>query len=111
MYSVKFNGASGKDYSFVLHEIDALLPATPALYVAMKLISNNPDQWKAIYFGEAGDLRQRFQSHEKLPCMRLNGATHIGSCFNLNMSFEESRKDAETDLLARTSTPCNQTQT
>ena len=107
MYSVTFTGESGQDYTFLPVAIGESLSTMPCLYVAMKEVKDAPSNWEAIYFGETGNLRQRFRNHKKVPCMKEHGATHIGLCFDTNMVAEDKRKAAEADLLARIATPCN----
>ena len=107
---VRWIGESGQPYDFELHPIGQEFAEIPAVYVFAKSIksSKRPGEyvWGAIYFGETGDLSDRFDSHHKMPCIRRNGATHIG-IYTVSVYSEDERRAIEGDILTANPTPCN----
>ena len=98
MHVVRWSGQSGQAYDFRLFEIDDALAAESGVYVFTKLQDNG--KWGAIYFGETGDLSERFDHHHAMPCITEHAPTHIGIHTD-GMFIEEARKAVESDLLER----------
>ena len=105
MHVVRWSGQSGRSYDFQLYSVGDALPLIPGVYVFTK--PRDDDLWGAIYFGETGDLSDRFDNHHAMPCITTNGATHLG-IHTEGMLIEQARTAAERDLLAKHQTPCNQ---
>ena len=60
--------------------------------------------WTPLYIGETAMLGTRIAGHEKWLCAVANGVTHIHVC---RINGDLARRNAEHDLLARWSPPCN----
>lgn len=89
-------GASGTKYTYHIHELPVTFsPNQLGNYIYAKLVDS---KWAPIYVGE-GDLRDRVSAnHHKAKCIADNGATHVHEHLN---PVDETRKNEETDLLAR----------
>ena len=74
-------------------------------YIFAKLNAFN--RWEAVYIGEADSLARRLvSSHEKLPCARKYGATHILT--HTSSTNAADRRVEEDDLRASNpNSPCN----
>ncbi len=100
--TINWTGKSGKNYSYNIYQIGTEFNEVPANYVFMQ--ETKPGYFKPIYFGITNNLANRFDNHEKMPCIKKNQATHIGVHQNKN---ESDRKSQESDLLANYNTACN----
>lgn len=94
---------------FTVVDIDADLPDAPGCYVFMKKEASPGGGWLPIYFGETGDLSERFDSHHAMPCIKRNGATHMGLCVSEALEDESLRRALEEHLIDENPTPCNKT--
>ena len=97
------------DLEFTVVDIGADLPNDPGCYVFMKKRTPPSDGWTPIYFGETGDLSERFDSHHAMPCIMRNGATHIGVLMPDALKDESLRRSLEEHLIDENPTPCNKT--
>jgi len=94
--TIIWEGASGKQYKYWIHDITTSFKDAPGNYIYAK--ETSPGRWKPIYIGEAKSLEDRLTSnHEKLPCAKRNGATHIHA--HTSSSDEEIRRAEEADLI------------
>ncbi len=86
-------GASGKSYTYHIHDID-FVPAADqdGNYIFAKVVK---DVWNAVYVGE-GDLKERIAAAKDDGCVTKKGATHIHAHKNGN---EKARKAEESDVL------------
>ena len=103
---ITWTGKSGKKYAYWLANIGDTFNAVPGNYIFVK--ETQPGSWKAIYIGETKDLDDRLSnpdSHEKMPCAKREGATHI--CNHSNDRGQKDRRDEESDLIASENPPCN----
>ena len=98
---------SGFDFTIV--DIGARLPSIPACYVFIKEGTALGGGWMPVYFGETGDLSKRFDSHHAMPCIKGNGATHMGIFSTNDLQDETLRQDLEQHLIGENPTPCNKT--
>ena len=73
----------------------------PANYIFSRLVNG---EYRAIYIGETKNLLERIRSHEKMPCIRANEATHFHYHYN---SDEYKRLYEEKDLTERYRPSCN----
>lgn len=112
--SVAYLGESGNLYVFSLLEYPTELPSIAAVYVLTKRVVVRDgwekivsDTWPAIYFGESGDLKERFEDHSHEDCFAKHGATHIG-IWTEKVNTRQYRQHAEGDLVRRHRPPCNQ---
>ena len=106
MATITFTGASGTQYTFNIHPMSDLgrFNAVQGVYIFTRRNATT-GRHGALYIGETGDASQRLTaSHEKLPCVRRNGGTHI--CFMRTSSASE-RMSAETDLIRAYNPVCN----
>ena len=81
-----YRGDSGKLYVFSMFPYPAELPSIAAVYVLTRkeIVRDGwerptGEKWPAIYFGESGDLKDRFRNHSHKDCFAKHGATHIGN--------------------------------
>ena len=75
-------GLSGKSYRYIVFTIDRNLHTVATTLDAVGgnycFARENPNHsWTPIYFGETGDLSERFNNHHKASCIKRKGATHI----------------------------------
>ena len=98
----EWTGASGKKYLYNIYPIDTSWNDVPGNYIFAKETSSR--NWKAVYIGETESFKDRLPNHNELSCVHRNGGTHIHVHVNKDSS---ARLDEEADLLANTSTPCN----
>lgn len=96
-------GASGKEYKYWIEEMDTTFKNESGNYIFAK--ETSPGRWSPIYIGETESLKERLSGHEKLPCVKRHGGTHIHA--HTTTSSEKIRKTEEADLLAKWKPPCN----
>lgn len=101
--TIMWPGASGKEYKYWISLIDSSFKDGPGNYIFAKEIS--PNRWTPIYIGETDSLKNRLNNHEKLPCVKRYGGTHIHA--HTTPGGENVRKAEEADLLIKWNTPCN----
>ena len=102
-------GKSGKEYSFNLSTFDSFDDVKDGfkghgLYLFTK--RNDKAQHTLLYLGMATDLETRFDNHHKRDKITKNGANCLG-IYHMNNSTKESRKEAESDILAEHRFSCN----
>ena len=95
-------GKSGKVYQYEVYGLDTDWNDVPGNYIFVKL--NSANRWAPLYIGETDSFKTRLPNHEKWPCVRQHGVTHIHAHKN---SAETARKSEETDLRNAWPTPCN----
>ena len=100
--TIIWKGKSGNEYRYDIYPINTQFNNVPANYVFMKKLENG--NYTCIYFGITKDLSERFDNHHAMPCIKKNGATHVGIHQN---SKETDREKQESDLLASYNTVCN----
>jgi len=99
---ITWPGASGKEYKYWISPIDSSFKDEPGNYIFAK--ETSPGRWTPIYIGESESLEDRLANHDKLPCVKRHGGTHI----HAHTSGGESvRKAEESDLIAKWDPPCN----
>ena len=96
-------------FEFTVVDIGAVLPDVPGCYVFIKEGTALGGGWMPIYFGETGDLSERFDSHHAMPCIKRNGATHMGVFTSDALKDKTLRRDLEQHLIDENPTPCNKT--
>lgn len=101
---VTWIGDSGQSYDFELYPMHTIFRPIPACYIFVKQVDTQ--SWGAIYIGETENIRQRFDWHEKMPCITRHGATHV-CIYTQGMEGRLRRYTLEGDLLRRISPPCN----
>ena len=99
-------GASGAQYRYWIHKIGTSFKDSPGNYVFAKKTS--PGHWTPIYIGETESLKDRLSDHEKMPCIKRNGGTHIHA--HLTCSDADASRAEESDLLEKWDPPCNKEQ-
>ena len=75
----------------------------PGNYIFAKETSSG--YWTPIYIGETDSLKDRLSNHEKMPCVKRHGGTHVH--VHTSSSDEQARRAEESDLLAKWDPPCN----
>ncbi len=102
MPSVIWRGRSGKEYAYELYTIGQAFNDVGANYIFTR--ETSPGSWRAVYIGQTSMLGTRIAQHDKLTCVRREGASHI--CAHRN-DDERNRLVEERDLLNNYATPCN----
>ena|SRR5256885_7596866 len=99
-----WTGISGNKYGYTVYD-----PATttwndvPGNYIFAHQLSTG--RWTADYIGETQSFKDRFSNHEKWPCAKRHGATHIHA--HVNNGGQAARQAEESDLIASNNPPCN----
>jgi hypothetical protein len=101
--TIMWPGASGKEYKYWIHSINTSFKDSPGNYIFSKETSRG--YWTPIYIGETDSLKKRLSNHEKMPCVKRYGGTHIHA--HTSSSDEKVRRAEESDLLAKWDPPCN----
>jgi hypothetical protein len=103
--TVNWKGASGSQYTYSVFELGTSFKDLPGNYGFAKRNSNGLAV--PAYVGETGSLADRLNqgNHEKLPCVRGQGADLV--CVHVNQQGRQSRLDEETDLRNAWKPACN----
>ncbi len=101
--TILWDGKSGKEYEFWIYEIGYPMASVPCNYCFAK--ETEPHKWSPIYFGETGDISERFDYHQKIDRILQHGATHIHA--HISGEDREVRRVEEADLVAKWKPPCN----
>ena len=101
--TIIWEGASGTKYKYWIYPLPPNFNASPGNYIFAE--KTKTDTYRAIYIGETGDLSERFDDHHAMPCIKREGATHIH--VHSSSGGDETRRDEESDLIAKWSPPCN----
>ena len=101
--TIMWPGASGTKYKYWIHSINTSFKDMPGNYIFAK--ETSPSKWSPIYIGETDSLEKRFSNHEKMPCVKRHGGTHVHA--HTSSSGEQARRAEESDLLAKWDPPCN----
>ncbi len=103
--TVEWEGKSATKYTYWIYPLGTTMKTEPGNYIFAR--EGPPNNFEAVYIGETGDLNDRLnvKPHEKEPCTRENGATHIHT--HTNPNGEDVRRAEETDLIERFNPPCN----
>ena len=99
---VRWKGQSGRIYDHEVHPIGTAFNAKPGNYIFAALSGG---MWKACYIGQTENLHDRLANHEKEPCAKRYGATHIHA--HVTRGGEAARKAEEEDLIRLHRPPCN----
>jgi hypothetical protein len=94
-------GKSGRAYTYQVYPLGTLFNDVAGNYAYAKLIGS---RWVPCYIGQTHGLRARLASHEKEPCARRQGATHIHAKVNTST---QDRLIEEEDLIRLWNPPCN----
>jgi len=101
--TIMWPGASGKEYKYWINPIETTFKDIPGNYIFAK--ESSPGRWTPIYIGETGSLRDRLSNHDKMPCVKRHGGTHIHA--HTSSGGKDARREEESDLLAKWDPPCN----
>lgn len=107
--TLTLKGKSGKDYTFKLNTFENYEDVKDGftghgLYLFTK--RDKEGNHHLLYLGMASTLETRFDSHHKEESINAKGANCLG-VHHMNNSTKETRKEAESDLLAAYNFPCN----
>ena len=92
--TIHWTGNSGKKYKYWIHPIGWKFKGGPGNYAFTKETKNGT--FVPIYFGETGDLSDRFDNHHKKQCILQHGATHIH--VHTSSAVASIRRAEESDL-------------
>lgn len=101
--TISWTGMSGQKYNYWVYRIGTTFKDKPGNYIFAKV--STPGKWLPLYIGETDSLAERIPNHEKLPCVKRNGGTHIH--VHISSSSETTRRTEESDLIAKWDPPCN----
>jgi hypothetical protein len=101
--TVVWVGLSGATYTHWVYPLGTPLNAQPGNYCFARHLGQG--RWEPLYFGQTGDLSERFDYHHKMGCAKRNGATHIHA--HVNNGGEQARLREEADLVNRYRPTCN----
>ena len=101
--SINWPGKSGKQYTYWIHPIGTEFKDEPGNYIYAK--DNTPSGWAAVYIGETSSLKDRLANHEKEPCAKKNGASHVHA--HTQSGGEPIRRAEEKDLIENHHPVCN----
>ena len=98
-------GASGNTYAFNVYSFDSVQPVA-CVYALTNRHEKDGDSYShtVIYFGETGNLDERFDGHHKIDCFKEHNANALGIHQDDN---QDSRRTKEADLIAAYDPPCN----
>lgn len=98
-----WSGKSGQEYVYRIYKLPPRLKTLPGNYIFAKQTSVGG--WVAVYVGETDNLRERFDQHDALPCIRQHEATHLHA--HATEGDETARRSEVDDLVAIWQPPCN----
>lgn len=99
---IEWPGKSGRTYTHWIYPIGASFKAEAGNYVYAK---STPQGWVPCYIGQTNNLQERLGNHEKEPCAKRNGATHV----HVHLTATEAARLAEEqDMIARWQPACNE---
>ena len=101
--TMMWSGISGKEYKYWIVSIGASFKPVAGNYIFAK--ETSPNTWAPIYVGETDNLERRLSDHDKLPCVRRYGATHIHS--HTSVDDNASRRKEEADIRDKWNPPYN----
>ncbi len=100
-----FMAKSGKIYQFQVYEWGNEFAAVGAVYaITKRTVTGGKGSHNFIYFGQTGDLSERFEDHPQASCFLKNGVNCI--CVHFE-SDEKIRLAIEADFIEAYGTPCN----
>jgi len=104
--SVTYEGQSGSKYTFQVYTFDHPLRRVGAVYAVIHAVPKHGGGYvmTSLYFGQTGDITDRFEGHHRQQCFQRNGANCVG--FHVDED-EKSRLAKETDLIRRWDPMCN----
>lgn len=100
--TINWNGDNGKQYKYEIYPIRTTFTEGPANYVFARKAS---DGFHNVYAGETGDLSERFDDHERMPCIKREGATHV--TMHPSSAVKSQRLEEETAIRRYYNPPCN----
>ena len=100
--TINWPGKSGKQYKYWISQIGGGFKDEPGNYIYAK---DTPTGWFPLYIGETSSLKDRLADHEKEPCAKQNGATHVHS--HTEHGGEAIRRIEEEDLVEKWHPVCN----
>lgn len=100
--TIIWHGLSGQAYKYWIYRIGASLKEEPGNYIFAK--ETSPNKWAPQYIGQAKNLNERLENHEKEDCAKKHGSTHIHAHLNRD---KDARLYEEADLIERWKPPCN----
>ena len=99
---INWPGKSGKQYKYWIHPIDTEFEDKPGNYLYAK---DTPNGRVPLYIGQTSSLEDRLADHEKEPCAKKNGATHVHA--HTEHGGEAIRRLEEEDLVQKWDPVCN----
>lgn len=102
--TIMWSGISGEKYKYWINLIGAPFKPVVGNYIFAK--ETKPREWIPIYVGETDNLQRRLTpNHEKMPCIKRYGGTHIHT--HSSSDDEAIRQKEEADIIDKWNPPCN----
>ena len=101
--TIDWHGVSGSTYRYWIYPLGTNFKNVPGNYIFAQ--ENGDGQFTPIYIGQTSDLSERFDNHQKMPCIRRFGANCI--CAHTSSASEKERLTEEQDLIQKRNTSCN----
>ena len=102
--TINWHGKADKAYYYWILPIGSSMKPEPGNYVFAR--ETEPGRFAPLYIGQTGNLKERLtDDHEKMPCIRERGATHIHT--HASSEIKGDRLSEESDLIERLNPPCN----
>jgi len=102
-FTVKFTGASAKEYSFDFYNLGGNWNEIAGVYL-MARYDEEKNKVYPIYIGETDNLKNRLFNHHKQSCFDKNNANVLGW---IGETIEKNRLAIEEDLKNGLKPPCN----
>ncbi len=92
--NILWSGLSGKDYKYLIYDLDEDRDAVPANYIFIK---GTQGSYTPVFIGQTKDISEPFQNHPKWTDIISAGATSI--CIHKSSPNDRVRKAEESDLI------------
>ncbi len=105
--TIMWTGVSDQKYEYWIYRIGASFKSEPGNYIFAKVTKSTESKyWTPLYVGETDDLNRRLTpNHEKMPCVKRNGGTHVH--VHISSKDEATRQKEEADIRDKWNPPCN----
>jgi len=101
---IMWPGISGQEYKYLIYPIGTSFKPVAGNYIFAK--ETKPNTWTPIYVGETDNLQRRLTpDHEKMPCGKSYGGTHIH--IHTSSDNEATRRSEEADISNKCNPRCN----
>ncbi|MFC1845817.1 hypothetical protein ACFLYM_00180 [Chloroflexota bacterium] len=103
LLAMEWPGLSGRKYVYWIYDIGTVFAPAEGNYIFMKEVSSHT--WEPVYIGQTADLHDLPENEYTMPCIRLEGATHV--CVHESSEDEDVRRAEVSDLIRNYYPVCN----